>query len=268
MTLHEAIRTKQKPMKKIIKYVIVDILRNKIVIAYTLFLLMISLSVFNLDDNPAKGLLSLLNLVLIIVPLVSIIFSTIYIYNSSEFIELLVSQPLKRKKIWISLFVGLGGSLALAVLTGIGLPILLYSSNITGFVMLGMAVLLTIIFVSIAMLAAIITRDKAKGIGVSILLWLYFSLLFDGLALFILFQFQDYPMEKAMVVMSGLNPIALGRILILLKMDISALMGYSGAIFKDSFGSGPGFALALMIMFLWVIVPVWLSLRKFSRKDL
>jgi len=255
-------------MKKIIKYVIVDILRNKIVIAYTLFLLMISLSVFNLDDNPAKGLLSLLNLVLIIIPLVSIIFSTIYIYNSSEFIELLVSQPLKRKKIWISLFFGLGGSLALAVLTVVGFPILLYSSNITGYVMLGMAVLLTIIFVSIAMLAAIITRDKAKGIGVSILLWLYFSLLFDGLALFILFQFQDYPMEKAMVVMSGLNPIDLGRILILLKMDISALMGYSGAIFKDSFGSGPGFAFALMIMVLWVILPIWLSLRKFSRKDL
>ena len=134
--------------------------------------------------------------------------------------------------------------------------------------MLGMAVLLTIIFVSIAKLAAIITRDKAKGIGVSILLWLYFSLLFDGLALFILFQFQDYPMEKAMVVMSGLNPIDLGRILILLKMDISALMGYSGAIFKDSFGSGPGFAFALMIMVLWVILPIWLSLRKFSRKDL
>jgi Cu-processing system permease protein len=238
------------------------------VIAYTLFLLMISFSVFNLDDNAAKGLLSLLNLVLIIIPLVSIIFSTIYIYNSSEFIELLVSQPLKRRKIWTSLFFGLGGSLSLAVLTGIGIPIFLYSPNITGFVMLGMATLLTIIFVSIAMLAAIITRDKAKGIGISIMLWLYFSLLFDGLALFILFQFQDYPMEKAMVVMSGLNPIDLGRILILLKMDISALMGYSGAIFKDSFGSGPGFVFALVIMFLWVIVPNWLSLRKFTRKDL
>ena len=118
------------------------------------------------------------------------------------------------------------------------------------------------------MLAAVITRDKAKGIGVSILLWLYFSLLFDGLALFILFQFQDYPMEKAMIVMSGLNPIDLGRILILLKMDISALMGYSGAIFKDSFGSNLGFALALLIMVLWAVIPNWLSLRKFSRKDL
>ncbi len=255
-------------MNKIIKYVIVDILRNKIVLAYTLFLLVISGSVFNLDDNSSKGLLSLLNLVLIIVPLVSIIFSTIYIYNSSEFIELLVSQPLKRKKIWISLFFGLSGSLSLAVLAGVGIPILFYAPTITGIVMITMAVLLTIIFVSIAMLAAVLTRDKAKGIGVAILLWLYFSLLFDGLALFILFQFQDYPMEKAMVVMSGLNPIDLGRILILLKMDISALMGYSGAIFRDSFGTSTGFVIALLIMLLWVFIPNWLSLRKFSRKDL
>ena len=75
-------------------------------------------------------------------------------------------------------------------------------------------------------------------------------------------------MEKAMVVMSSLNPIDLGRILILLKMDISALMGYSGAIFRDSFGSETGFVIALLIMITWVLIPTWLSLRKFSRKDL
>lgn len=255
-------------MNKIVKYVMADILRNKIVIGYTMFLLLISLSVFNLDDNATKGLLSLLNLVLIIVPLVAIIFSTIYIYNSAEFIELLVSQPLKRKKIWVSLFAGLGGSLSMSILVGIGIPVLIYSPTATGLIMVAMAVLLTIIFVSIAMLAAVLTRDKAKGIGVSILLWLYFALLFDGVALFILFQFQDYPMEKAMVVMSGMNPIDLGRILILLKMDISALMGYSGAIFRDSFGSGTGFVIALMVMLAWALIPTWISLRKFSRKDL
>jgi len=255
-------------MNKITKYVMTDILRNKIVIGYTILLLLVSFSVFNLDDNATKGLLSLLNLVLIIVPLVSIIFSTIYIYNSAEFIELLVSQPLKRKRIWVSLFTGLAGSLSMSILLCIGLPILIYSPTATGLIMIAMAVLLTVIFVSIAMLAAVLTRDKAKGIGVSILLWLYFSLVFDGLALFILFQFQDYPMEKAMVVMSGLNPIDLGRILILLKMDISALMGYSGAIFRDSFGSGTGFMIALFVMIGWIIIPTWFSLRKFSRKDL
>lgn len=255
-------------MKKIIKYVSVDILRNKIVVGYTIFLLLTSMSVFNLEDNTAKGLLSLLNIILIIVPLVSIIFSTIYVYNSSEFIELLVSQPLKRRNLWLSLFTGLAGSLSLAFLFGAGIPIIIYTPTATGIIMMVMGLMLSVIFVAIAMLAAVITRDKAKGIGISIFLWLYFSLLFDGLVLFILFQFEDYPMEKFMVAISALNPIDLGRILILLKMDISALMGYTGAVFKDFFGTQSGFIVALIILFLWTITPFWLSLRKFNRKDL
>jgi len=255
-------------MKKIIKYVIADILRNKIVLAYTVFLLVISLSVFSIEDNTGKGLLSLLNIILIIVPLVSVIFSTIYIYNSAEFIELLVSQPLQRKKIWVSLFAGLAGSLTLAFFVGAGIPVIICAPGATGFIMVGVGVLLSVIFVAIAMLAAVTTRDKAKGIGISILLWLYFSLIFDGLVVFMLFQFQDYPLEKAMIVVSGLNPIDLGRILILLKMDISAMMGYTGAVFKDFFGTGIGFTIALLVMFCWIIVPTWLSLRKFNRKDL
>ena len=255
-------------MKKIIKYVFTDILRNKIVLGYTVFLLLISMSVFNLEDNTSKGLLSLLNIILIIVPLISIIFSTIYIYNSAEFIELLVSQPLRRKHLWGSLFTGLAGSLSLSFLIGAGLPILIYSPADIGLVMTGMGLLLTVIFVAIAMFAAVITRDKAKGIGISIFLWLYFSLLFDGLILFILFQFQDYPLEKFMIVASSLNPIDLSRILILLKMDISALMGFTGAVFRDFFGSQSGFVIAIAILVSWVIITFWLSLRKFNRKDL
>ena len=98
-------------MIKIVKYVITDILRNKIVLVYTLFLMASAFSVFGLEDNSSKGLLSLLNIILIVVPLVSIIFSAIYVYNSAEFIELLVSQPLKRKSIWLSIFSGLATSL-------------------------------------------------------------------------------------------------------------------------------------------------------------
>ena len=255
-------------MKKIIKYVIIDILRNKIMLAYTLFLLLISLSVFNLEDNSAKGLLSLLNIILIIVPLVSIMFAAIYVYNSAEFLELMVSQPLKRKTIWLSVFTGLAISLALAFFIGAGIPILLYESTATGFMMLGTGLLLSVIFVAIAMLAAVKTRDKAKGIGAAILLWLYFSLLFDGLVLFLLFQFADYPMEKFMVGVSALNPIDLSRILILLKMDVSALMGYTGAIFKNFFGTQAGVLLSFLILIVWIVVPTWLSLRKFNRKDL
>lgn len=255
-------------MKKLLKYVIVDIVQNKIVLVYTLLLLIISLSVFNLENNTAKGLLSLLNIILIIVPLICIIFSTIYIYNSSEFIELLVSQPLKRRTIWLSLFSGLSLSLCLAFFIGAGIPILLYNADATGFMMITMGLFLTVVFVSIAMLAAGLTRDKAKGIGLSILLWLYFSLIFDALVLFFLFQFQDYPLEKIMIAFSFLNPIDLGRIQILLQMDISALMGYTGAVFREFFGNSAGIILSFSGLIIWIIFPLMISWKKFKRKDL
>lgn len=255
-------------MRKIIKYVIIDILRNKIILAYTLFLLLLSFMLFGLEDNTTKGLLGLLNVLLIIVPMVCIVFSTIYMYNSSEFIELLVSQPLKRIGIWLSLFTGIAVSLSIAFLVGVGIPVLLFVPDGTGLMMVVIGFLLSIIFIAIAMLAAIKTRDKARGIGVAILLWLYFSLLFDGIVLFLLFQFADYPMEKPMIFISALNPIDLGRIMILLKMDISALMGYTGAIFQQFFGTTWGQLLSLFVMLLWVFVPVWFSVRRFNHKDL
>ena len=255
-------------MKKIIKYVMTDILRNRIVLVYTVFLLITSFSVFSLEDNNSKGLLSLLNVILIVVPLVSIIFSTIYVYNSAEFIELLVSQPLKRKSIWLSLFTGLASSLSFAFFIGACIPVLLYQPNSVGCMMIGIGILLSVIFVAIAMLAAVQTRDKAKGIGIAILLWLYFSLLFDGLVLFLLFQFADYPLEKPMIAISALNPIDLGRILILLQLDVSAMMGYTGAIFKDFFGTYIGGIFSFTVLLIWIGIPVFFSTRKFNRKDL
>ncbi|MHB1179328.1 MAG: ABC transporter permease [Daejeonella sp.] len=255
-------------MNKIVKYVITDILRNKIVVIYTLFLLAASLTVFGLEDNTSKGLLSLLNIILIVVPLVSIIFSAIYVYNSAEFIELLVSQPLKRSSLWLSLFTGLASSLSIAFLIGVGLPVLIFQANMIGFTMILTGIVLSIIFISLALVATVKTRDKAKGIGAAIMLWLYFSLLFDGFVLFLLFQFSDYPLEKPMIAVSALNPIDLSRILILLQLDVSAMMGYTGAVFKEFFGTYPGLFFSCIVLLMWIIFPLWYSTRKFKAKDL
>ncbi len=243
-------------------------LRNRIVLVYTLFLLASSFTVFSLEDSGSKGLLSLLSIILIVVPLVNIIFSTIYVYNSAEFVELLVSQPLKRKAIWLSLFSGLASSLAIAFFIGVGIPVLIYQANIIGFTMIAVGITLSIIFVAIAMLATVRTRDKAKGIGVAIMLWLYFSLLFDGFVLFLLFQFADYPLDKLMIGVTALNPIDLGRILILLQLEVSAMMGYTGAVFKDFFGTAIGLAFSAGALLLWIALPLWFSTKLFNSKDL
>lgn len=255
-------------MKKTIKYIITDILKSRIMIAYTLILLAITFTVFSIEDNPTKGLLSLLNIILFIVPLTSIIFSTIYIYNSSEFIELLVSQPLKRSNIWLSMFCGLSCSLSLAFLVGVGIPMFLYTQSSTSIIMLLAGLLLSIIFVAISLLATVKIRDKARGIGTAIMLWLYFSMLFDTLVLFLLLQFSDYPIENAMVGLTTLNPIDLTRVLVLLQIDVSAMMGYTGAIFREFFGTVTGMCIALLVMLLWIGIPVSISTLKFNNKDL
>lgn len=255
-------------MQKIIKYVVIDIMRNRIMIVYTILLLLISASVFNLEDNPEKGLLSLLYVILIIVPLISIVFSTIYIYNAAEFMELLLAQPIRRTALLMSIFSGLCFSLVLSFLIGVGIPVLVFSESETGIMLLLTGVALTAVFVSLALLASVITRDKARGIGVAIMLWFYFALIYDGLLLFFLFQFSDYPLEKPMIILSSLNPIDLGRILILLKLDVAALLGYTGAVFRQFLGNSFGIIYSVFIMMLWVIIPFGFALRKFSRKDL
>lgn len=238
------------------------------VLAYAVLLAILCFSAFSLEDNSTKGVLTVQSIILLTVPLVSIIFATIYLYNSNEFIELLLSQPVERKKIWVSLFVGLSVSLLAAFLLSAGIPLLIYAPLNLASIMILIGSLVTLIFVALACLCAMLTRDKAKGIGTSIMIWLFFALLFDGLLLFLLIQLADYPIEKPMIALASLSPIDLSRILMQLHMDVSALMGYTGAIFKNFFGNTTGFSIALVLLLLWIIVPFWISLRKFNKKDL
>src|SRR4029078_12829721 len=133
-------------MFKISKYVLYDILRNKVVLAYTAFLLLVSFSLFQMEENSSKAVLSLLNIVLIVVPLVSMVFSTIHWYNSYEFIELMLTQPVSRKKVLWSEYMGISSSLIAAFLIGVGIPVLIYDFNSPGIALLLIGSLLTLVF--------------------------------------------------------------------------------------------------------------------------
>jgi Cu-processing system permease protein len=255
-------------MLRISKYVLYDITRGKVIIGYTCFLLLVSFSLFNLEDEGAKAMLSLLNIILIVVPLISLVFSTIHYYNSYEFVELMLAQPVSRTRIILAEFAGTSMSLVGAFLVGVGIPMCIYNFSDTGISLLVAGCLLTFIFCSLAFLASVKSKDKARGIGVVLLIWFYFALIYDGLILLILFSFSDYPLEKLTLVLSSLNPIDLGRIAVMLKMDVSALMGYTGATYKDFFGSSVGSLYTAGVMTLWIIIPLLLSVRIFRKKDM
>lgn len=255
-------------MIRIGKYVLYDIVRSRFVFLYTIFLLVVTLSMFSLDSDAGKSTLSLLNIILLVVPLVSVVFTTIHFFNSYEFIELLLSQPVNRRTIFFAEFFSVALALGAAFLIGVGLPVMILNFSESSIYLILAGLLLTVVFVALAFASSVSTRDKAKGIGVALLFWFYFTLIYDGLILYIIYSFSDYPLEKVTLVLVSLNPVDLARIIILLKLDLSALMGYTGAFYKSFFGTGIGIIYSFLFLLAWTAAPLLLALRKFARKDI
>ena len=255
-------------MTRVIKYVFYDILRTRFILLYTALLLISTLSLFQLDSDPGKVIMSLLNIVLMVVPLVSIVFTTIHFYNSYEFIELMLAQPINRRNVFVGEYLAVASSLCIAFVVGIGVPVFIYGISASALALIFCGVILTMVFVSLAFLAAVLTRDKAKAIGIALLFWFYFSLIYDGFLLWFVYAFSDYPLEKFTLTLIALNPVDMARVIMLLQLDISALMGYTGAFYKEFFGSSFGMLFSSNVLVLWVVVPFLFAQRIFSKKDL
>ena len=65
----------------------------------------------------------------------------------------------------------------------------------------------------------------------------------------------------------ALNPVDLGRVLVLLEMDSAAMLGYTGAVFRRTLGGPWGTAAAVAALVAWVIVPMLVAWRGFRKKD-
>ena len=253
---------------KLVKYILFDLVRSRFVLFYFLLLLLFTGTFVLLQDDVSKVQLSLLNIIILVVPLVSVIFATIHWYNSSEFIEVLLAQPISRKRIFISEFIALSLAVGGAFLLATGIPLLIFYPDTVSLLLMIGGFFLTIIFIALAFWSAVFTRDKAKGIGLSLVFWLYFSLIYDGLILMIMFNFSDYPIDKIVVALLSLNPVDVTRVMILMKMEMSAMLGYSGAVFTDFIGSNVGMIYSVVLLLIWSIIPFLWALRKFSKKDL
>jgi Cu-processing system permease protein len=213
-----------------------------------------------------------MNIILILVPLIASIFGVMYYYNSREFTELLLAQPIKRTNIFLGQYIGLAVSLSSSLLFGLGIPFLIYgifrSAEIWNFIILIVTgVFLTFIFSAISFLVALKNENRLKGFGIVIFLWMFMAIIYDGLFLLSLIVFKEYPLETISLTLSMLNPIDLSRILILLKLDISALMGYTGAVFRKFFGTDTGLLLSTLILVMWTVLPVWAIVRVSGRKN-
>lgn len=259
-------------MLKILKYSIYDLLRSRWSYVYFLFYLLLGFVLLFLNNDVNKAVITLMNIIIVLTPLIGTIFGVMYFYNSKEFTELLLAQPLKRSTIFMGQYIGISLSLTLSLVLGLGIPFVAYglfkSAAIFDFsLLLVVGSFLNFIFVALSYNIALSNENRIKGFGYAILMWLFLAVIYDGIFLISLIVFNEYPLDKFSLIATLLNPIDLSRILILLKLDISALLGYTGATFKDFFGTKMGAFVSLLTLLLWVILPVIRMKFKLSKKD-
>ncbi len=259
-------------MIKILKYSFSDLMRSRWSFIYLGFYLLLGFVLLFLNHDLSKAVITLMNVIVVLTPMIGTIFGIMYFYNSREFTELLLAQPVQRSTIFMGQYLGISISLSMSLVLGLGIPFLAYglfrSGEIANFVLLLVSgTFLTFIFVAISIAIALYNSNKIKGFGYAILMWLFFAVIYDGVILMSMMIFSDYPLDNFALAASFLNPIDLSRILILLKLDISALMGYTGALFQKFFGTSTGFILSGAMLIFWVAIPLLVLIRKARYKD-
>lgn len=247
-------------------------MRSRWSYVYFLFYLLLGVVLLFLNNDLSKAVITLMNVIIILVPLIGTIFGIMYHYDSREFTELLLAQPIKRSSIFLGQYFGVATSLSMSLIIGLGLPFvfygLFYSSAIWDFTLLLITgTFLTFIFTALAFMIGLSNENKIKGFGYAILLWLFMAVIYDGIFLMSILYFSDYPLDNFSLIAILTNPIDLSRVLILLKLDISALLGYTGAVFQRFFGTSFGTVLSGILLMLWVIIPTFFIWRIAKRKD-
>lgn len=248
-----------------------DGFRSRWALLYFGFFALATDALFRFGGSGERVVLSLLNVVLLVIPMVGLVLGAMYLYNAREYVELLLTQPIRRGNLFRGLYLGLVAPLSAAFVLGVGVPFLFHGGwgavDLSVGVLLGTGVLLTVVFVGLAFVVALSGEDRIRGIGAALGLWLLFAVVYDGFVLLGLHLLQNFPLERLALGASLLNPIDLGRILLLLNLDVSAMMGYTGAVFREFFGTARGQLLSVAALGVWVLGPFLLGQRAFARKD-
>lgn len=261
-----------KVTAKVAGYEIRDVIRSRWLIGYTFFFLVITDALFRFGGGGEKALLSLVNVVLFLIPLVAMVFTTVYLYAAREFIELLLAQPIRRRQVFTGLYIGLTLPLSLSFVAAVCIPFVLHRGITntqpgTFLALLLAGIALTLIFTALAFLIVARTEDRLKGLGLAVASWLFLAVLYDGLVLLLISMLADHPIERPLLALMLANPMDLARVSLLLQFDVAALLGYTGAVMQKFFGRSIGVAVTSLALGVWVFAPFFAGMRAFQKKD-
>ena len=220
---------------------------------------------------------SLVELVLLVVPLASLVIGVTALTPEAGSAELLYSQPIARSRILVGKLAGLFVALISAEAIGFGASGLILfwrtgQGGVAGFVgVAGAAAVLTAVFLSVAAAVAggATNRHRARSLAIALVIWFAAVVLFDVAVLGVASWLPSGPASRLLIVSAIASPIDAVRTATLMVVEGTTAFGAASLAFlRFTHGAaGAAWWLAASVVF-WVAAPLGIGVWRLSRSDI
>lgn len=218
---------------------------------------------------------SLLNLVLYLLPLISLVMGASAVAGEKESgsLHVLLTQPVHKSEVITGKFLGLSLSLITAILAGFGGAGLVMAwktglLNIEDYlVFVLLSIVLALVFLSLAVLISVLSPRRSQALGLAIFVWFMMILVYDFLAIGVASLQEVTIVIPLLLTLLLLNPADMVRVLVILQLGGEATFGPTLAALTRTLSRGSGEILLIIALLLWILVPVLLAVLLFKRKQ-
>jgi len=224
----------------------------------------------------ARTAVSLVQLVLLLVPLTALVIGVLSLAPERGAAELMFSQPVARSTILLGKLLGLFQALGAAQLLGFGAAgLVIYaragSDGLSGFLLLVAASLLTTaVFLGLAALlsAGAVGRRRTRALALALVVWFVAVAFFDLVALGLASVLPSGTASRVIMVSAIVNPLGAVRTGTLLGIEGTAAFGAASlALLRFTGGAGGAAVLLGLSLLFWLVAPTALALRRLRKAD-
>lgn len=224
----------------------------------------------------SRTAVSLVQLVLLLVPLAALVFGSLALTAERGAAELLYSQPVPRGRLLVGRTLGVWAALVAAELVGFGAAGLVLQSQ-AGLDGVGrfaalvvMAAAITGVFLAVAAwLAGAHTGRRTRALALALVAWFVAVVLFDVGALGVASLLRSGAASRVLIWATLVNPVDAARTGALLAIDGTSAFGAASLALLRFTGGAAGAAGAVTASLIaWLVVPLTLAARAIDRADL
>jgi len=224
----------------------------------------------------SRTAVSLVQIVLLLVPLAALVFGGLALTPDRGAAELIYSQPISRRVVLIGRMLGVWIALAAAQLIGFGAAgsVVQWQAGIDGWwrfgALIAMSIGVTGIFLAIAaVIAAASQGRRTRVLALSLVMWFITVMLFDVAALGAASMLRSGAASRLLIISTLINPIDAARTGALLAIDGTTAFGAASlALLRFTGGLQQAFAMIGISLALWLVAPLWFATRAIARTDI